>query len=148
MRYRRQVDDEFYDKEKQDMENKLVLLRGQFEDQESANKRHRRLMEKYFNFARYAKDDFEGDDDLKRKQVLSIVGQNLLYQDGKLSFEPIKYLIPLVEKYPALQERYERVGTLPQQMKKEAVASIISDWYTWQDSNLRPLAPQANALSS
>jgi len=25
---------------------------------------------------------------------------------------------------------------------------VKSVWYAWQDSNLRPLAPQANALSS
>ena len=146
--YKGQIEESFYKSEKQELEDRLTLLRGQFEDQESANKRHRQLMEKYFNFARYAKEDFEGDDDLKKKAVLSIVGQNLLFKDGQLMFEPIKYLTPIVEKYPALEKQYLKVQTGPEQGRKEAVAAIISAWYTWQDSNLRPLAPQANALSS
>jgi len=128
MRYKGMVDDDFYESEKQALEDKLVLLRGQFEDQEGANKHHRQVMEKYFNFARYAKENFEGDDDLKKKEVLSIVGQNLRFTDGELQFEPIKYLSPLVEKYPALEKQYLSVGTLPQQRKKEAIASIISSW--------------------
>jgi site-specific DNA recombinase len=148
MRYRNQVDDEFYESEKQALENRLVVLRGVFNDQEEQNKRHRKHMDKYFNFARYAKEDFEGEDDRKRKEVLSIIGQNLLFKDGVTVFEPIKYLIPLVEKYPELEKRYKCVGTYPEQRREEEISLIISEWYAWQDSNLRPLAPQANALSS
>ena len=148
LRYRNQIDDEFYVSEKQELENRLVTLRGQFNDQEEHNKKHRKLVDKYFNFARYAKEDFESDDDLKKKEVLSIIGQNLLLKDGLLEFEPIKYLVPILEKYPALEKEYLKVQTYPEQMKKDAIASLISAWYTRQDSNLRPLAPQANALSS
>jgi site-specific DNA recombinase len=148
MRYRNQIDDGFYESEKQALENRLTVLRGVFNDQEDHNRRHRKLLDKYFNFARYASEDFESDDDAKRKEVLSIIGKNLYLQDGELVFEPITYLIPLVEKYPNLEKQFKSVGTLPEQMKKDSVESIISEWYAWQDSNLRPLAPQANALSS
>lgn len=106
------------------------------------------LLEKYFNFARYAKEDFEGDDDLKKKEVLSIIGQNLLMQDGKLVFEPIKYLTPIVEKYPKLEEQFNKAKTSPEQIKKDAFTPLIKLWYTRQDSNLWPSAPQADALSS
>ncbi len=134
--YKGKVDDAFYKSEKQELDDRLVVLRGQFEDQQNANKRHRQLLEKYFNFARYAKEDFESDDDLKKKEVLSIIGQNLLMQDGKLVFEPIKYLTPLVEKYPKLEEQFKQVQTSPEQMKKDALAPLIQLWYTRQDSNL------------
>ncbi len=69
------VEEKFYKSEKKELEDRLILLRGQFEDQENANKRQRQLLEKYFNFARYAKEDFESDDDLKKKEVLAIVVQ-------------------------------------------------------------------------
>lgn len=130
MRYKLQVDDEFYNSEKQILENQLVLLRGQFNDQEESNKAHRRKLEKYFNFARYAKEDFESDDDLKRKEVLSIVGQNLLFNDGLLWFEPISYLTPLMQKYKKLKAQYDNCQTLPEQIRKETVSTIISAWYT------------------
>ena len=89
---------------------------------------------------------FESADDEKRKEVLGMVGQNLTYKDGKLEFEAIKYLTPIVEKYPELEKQYISVQTQPQQMKKDAVASIISNWYAWQDLNLRPQPPQGCAL--
>lgn len=134
--YRGKIEDTFYKSEKQELDDRLILLRGQFEDQQNANKRHRQLLEKYFNFARYAKEDFESDDDLKKKEVLSIIGQNLLMQDGVLVFEPIKYLTPLVEKYPKLEEQFKKVQTSPDKRKKDAFASLIQLWYTRQDSNL------------
>ncbi|MGH2639752.1 MAG: hypothetical protein ACRDF4_10835, partial [Rhabdochlamydiaceae bacterium] len=129
MRYRGQVDDEFYLQEKNNLEDKLVLLRGQFDDQERANKEHRKKLEEYFNFARYAQEDFEGNDDLKKKKVLSIVGQNLLFKDGLLWFEPIPYLTPLMPKYKKLYERYLEVMTQPKQGREKLVAEIISAWY-------------------
>ena len=146
--YRGMVDETFYKTEKQDLEERLIILRGQFDDQENSNKRQRQLLEKYFNFARYAKEDFESDNDLKKKEVLTIIGQNLFLKDGELVFEPIEYLIPLVNKYPSLEKQFLEVQTYPEQMKKDALASLIQLWYTRQDSNLWPSAPQADALSS
>jgi site-specific DNA recombinase len=148
MRYKGQVDDEFYESEKLTLENKLTMLRGEFNKQEEHNKELRKLTDKYFNFARYAHEDFESQEDEKRKQVLSIVGQNLVYMDGKLVFEPVKYLTPLVEKYPALAKQYISVQTQPQQGQKEAMKHVINAWYTRQDSNLRPSVPKTDALSS
>lgn len=146
--YKGMVEETFYKTEKKELEDRLILLRGQFEDQENTNKRQRQLLEKYFNFARYAKEDFEGDDDLKKKEVLAIIGQNLLFKDNQLLFEPIPYLTPIVEKYPALEKAYLNVRTRPEQIRKEAVKPLIQLWYTRQDLNLRPSAPQADALSS
>lgn len=144
--YKGMVNESFFKTEKKELEDRLILLRGQFEDQQNANKRQRQLLEKYFNFARYAKEDFTSDDDLKKKEVLSIIGQNLLFKDGSLKFEPIKYLTPVVEKYPALEKQYLEVQTSPQQMKKDAFAPLIQQWYTRQDSNLRHLVPKTSAL--
>jgi DUF1365 family protein len=73
--YKGMIDETFYKSEKQELEDRLITLRGQFDDQENSNKRQRQLLEKYFNFARYAKYDFESDNDLKKKEVLSIIGQ-------------------------------------------------------------------------
>ena len=144
--YKGMIDETFYKSEKQELEDRLITLRGQFDDQENSNKRQRQLLEKYFNFARYAKYDFESDNDLKKKEVLSIIGQNLLLKDGVLLFEPIEYLTPLVEKYPSLEKQFLKVQTYPEQMKKDAIASLIQVWYTGRDSNPRPSVPKTDAL--
>ncbi len=139
MRYKGQVDDEFYESEKLTLENKLTMLRGEFNKQEEHNKELRKLTDKYFNFARYAREDFESQEDEKRKQVLSIVGQNLVYMDGELVFEPVKYLTPLVDKYPALAKQYISVQTQPEQMKKASVEALISLWYTELKEVMTPI---------
>jgi site-specific DNA recombinase len=112
MRYKNQVDDEFYENEKLTLENKLTVLRGEFNTQEERNKELRKLTDKYFNFARYARENFESDEDEKRKEVLGMVGQNLTYKDGILESKPIKYLTPIVEKYPEFERQYLSVQTL------------------------------------
>ena len=144
--YKGMVEEPFYKLEKKELEDRLILLRGQFEDQQNSNKRQRQLLEKYFNFARYAKEDFESDDDLKKKEVLSIIGQNLLFKDGKLEFEAIKYLSPIVEKYPSLEKQFLEVETYSLQRKKAALDDLLSQWYTRQDSNLRPLGSKPSIL--
>lgn len=149
MRYRGECpDDDFYRSEKKKLEDELKDLVKARSKAEAKAKDWRVEADETFSFARYAKERFDGDDLEKKREVLVKLGKNLNILDGKLYFTPSKYLVRIEEAYPVLEERMERVGTLPQQMKKEAEASIISDWYTRQDLNLRPLAPQANALSS
>ncbi|HEY1645380.1 MAG TPA: hypothetical protein VGF75_03255 [Candidatus Saccharimonadales bacterium] len=80
----------------------------------------------------YAREDFEGDDDLKKKKVLSIVGQNLLFKGGLLWFEPIPYLTPIMPKYKKLKKRYDDVMTLPEQGREKLIADIISAWCTFR----------------
>jgi hypothetical protein len=75
-----------------------------------------------------------------------MVGENLTLKDGVLLFESIKYLVPVVESKDKLEGELERVGTLPQQMKKDAKASKISTWCARQDSNLRPLGSKPSTL--
>ena len=68
--------------------------------------------------------------------------------DGKLKITPNDWMIPIAEVAKSLRVDIERVRTLPEQGRNKVLEAIRLKWYTWQDSNLRPLAPQANALSS
>jgi site-specific DNA recombinase len=97
MRYKGMIDDAFYDNEKNLLEDKLLLIRRKFEEQQDSNKVVRQEMEKYFNFARYAQEDFAGDDDAKKNEVMSIIGQNLTFKDGVLNFEPAPPLLEFCE---------------------------------------------------
>ena len=149
MRYRGECpDDEFYAFEKNKIENELIDLQKARSKAEKRAKHWRAEADEAFSFSRYAAEDFESDNLENKRKVLVKLGQNLKVLDGNIQFKPVKYLVPVKIKYPELQARYDSVRTLPLQMKKAAEAAIFSEWYTRQDSNLRPLAPQANALSS
>jgi site-specific DNA recombinase len=128
MRYKGQVDDGFYDAEKNLLEERLLRFRKKFDEQQDSNKELRKEMERYFNFARYAQEDFASENDVKRNEILSIIGQNLTFKDGELSFEPVKHLIPVLTEYKNLENQYDLVGTLPQQIKKDALVPIIQAW--------------------
>ena len=73
---------------------------------------------------------------------------DLKLSNRTIQFTPVKYLVPIAEKYPELKEQFEFARTNSEQMKKGLKEGLISQWYARQDSNLRPFAPQANALSS
>ena len=149
MRYRGECpDDNFYASEMKKLESELKSLQKARNKTEVESRDWRKLANETFTFARYAKEDFESDDLEKQRIVLRKLGQNLTVLDGKIEFTPVKYLVPIEEAYPALFDEMSAVRTMPEQMKKASEEAVISKWYTRQDLNLRPLAPQANALSS
>ncbi len=101
-----------------------------------------------FMFARYAKEDFDSDDWERKRAVIKRLGADLRFDGRTIQFTPVKYLVPIAETYPELKQQFELARTDSQQMKKDLKEGLISEWYARQDSNLRPFAPQANALSS
>ena len=58
-----------------------------------------------------------------------------LNSNRTIQFTPVKYLIPIAEKYPELKEQLEASRTDSQQMKKDLKEDLISRWYTRPESN-------------
>jgi site-specific DNA recombinase len=148
MLYSGRCSEEFFDAESQVIEAKLLKMRKSFDEQQESNMQWRMTAKKFFNFARYAKEDFESDDDDRKRQVLADLGQNLTIVNNKLVFIPIKYLEPVVKTKKFLEEQLEMVGTYPEQRKKVALDDLFTSWYTRYDLNVRPSVPQTDALSS
>ena len=69
----------------------------------------------------------KGDIKIK-KEILADIGSNPVLLDGKLQIIPHPYLEPIEKEYKELEEKYLKVRTLPQQMKKDAIAAIRSEW--------------------
>ncbi len=44
------------------------------------------------------------------------------------SVSPVKYLVPIAEKYPELKEQFELARTDSEQMKKGLQEGLISQW--------------------
>ena len=84
-------------------------------------------------FARYAKEDFDTDDLERKRAVVKRLGADLKLSNRAIQFTPVKYLVPIAEKYPELKEQFELARTDSQQMKKDLKEGLISQWYTRQD---------------
>lgn len=101
-----------------------------------------------FMFARYAKEDFDSDDWERKRTVIKRLGADLKLSGRTIQFTPVKYLVPIENYHSELKRQFNIARTDSQQIKKDLREDLISEWYARQDSNLRPFAPQANALSS
>ena len=79
-------------------------------------------------FARYAKEDFDSDDLERKRAVIKRLGVDLKLSHRTIQFTPVKYLVPVAEKYPELKQQFELARTDSKQMKKDPNGSEISSW--------------------
>lgn len=147
--YKGLIDDNaFFLAEQADIEGQIKKLEEDRKKIKTAAYNWREKANDIFMFARYAKEYFDSDDWERKRAVIKRLGADLRLSNRTIQFTPVKYLVPVAEKYPELRQQFELVRTDSQQMKKDLKEGLFSQWYTRQDSNLRPFAPQANALSS
>ncbi len=92
------------------------------------------------------KEDFDSDDLERKRVVIKRLGVDLKLSHRTIQFTPVKYLVPVAEKYPELKQQFELARTDSEQMKKGLKEGLISQWYAWQGSNLRHLVPKTSAL--
>ena len=79
-----------------------------------------------FMFARYAKEDFDGDDWERKRAVIKRLGVDLRFNGRTIQFTPVKYLVPIEKQYPELKEQFELARTDSKQMKKDLKEDLIS----------------------
>ena len=76
------------------------------------------------------KEDFDSDDWERKRTVIKKLGTDLKLSGRTIQFTPVKYLVPIAEKYPELKSQFEFARTDSEQMKKGLKEGLISQWYT------------------
>ncbi|HOI59786.1 MAG TPA: recombinase family protein [Candidatus Pacearchaeota archaeon] len=134
MRYRNLIDDKTFLKEKDGLQTKIEKLKKEISKTELRAENWLKLTEEAFNFITYAKKEFsEGGLELK-KEIMRTLGKTFIIKDQKLSIEISDWLIPIKKGYPALKKEYERLEldkNLDNSSKKEALASLNTQWLWW-----------------
>jgi site-specific DNA recombinase len=141
MRYSGEADDDsWYFAEMQTLEDELENLQAQRNNEEYKARDWRAKADEVFTFARYAKEDFDGDDLEKKRAVVVRLGEKLEILDRTIQFSPNKYFIPL-EKMNANQSIhssmvrtavYASVNT-----ETDAFAPVNNSWLRRSGSNRR-----------
>lgn len=128
MLYTGRCDEVFYDSEKAKIEQRLTLLRQQSEGASDIAQQARDEAREYFNLAKYAKSDFESNDPIKQREVLAKLGERMIFIDGVVRVQPIKYLEPVQTMKQTLTVALGRVGT---SLKREKTSNldVSSLWY-------------------
>ena len=140
------TDNSFFLTEQGDIEREIAKLENDRKKIKTVAYNWREKANDIFMFARYAKEDFDSDDWERKRAVIKRLGADLRLSNRTIQFTPVKYLVPVAEKYPELKQQFELARTDSQQMKKDLKEGLISQWYTRRDSNPRPLVPKTSAL--
>jgi site-specific DNA recombinase len=139
MRYMGEADDDsWYNTEMQALEDKLEELQQKRNKDEYKARDWRAKADEVFTFARYAKEDFDGDDLEKKRSVIVKLGEVLTIKDRTIQFTPNKYFIPLEQMNERRNNALEMVRTDSQQGE---IGSFVPDSLSWLrglDSNQRP----------
>jgi site-specific DNA recombinase len=139
MRYMGEADDDsWYNTEMQALEDKLEELQQKRNKDEYKARDWRAKADEVFTFARYAKEDFDGDDLEKKRSVIVKLGEVLTIKDRTIQFTPNKYFIPLEQMNERRNTALEMVRTDSQQGE---IGSFVPDSLSWlrrPDSNRRP----------
>jgi len=131
MRLKDLLDDNEYLEQKKSLKNELEGNRSKLRETEERADDWLELTEKAFDFATYARSNFQKGDWRTRKDILMALGQNFTMQDGKLSFQACKWLEPIRKGYPALAKEYKRLELNKKPLNKaktEALSSVITQW--------------------
>ncbi len=142
MRYRQLIDDETFVKEKNELQGKIYQLKEKLRETETRAERWLELTEKTFNFATYARKAFitaKGKEGLElKKEILMALGEVPMIKGEKLYIEPNEWLVPIKNRYHALEAEYLRLEPTKMPMNKaktEAFASVRARWLPGLDSN-------------
>ena len=98
------------------------------------------LTEKAFDFISCARDAFESGGYEAKRAILTAIGKEITLLDGKIHIEPEEWLVPIADKYPALEKQYKMF----EPAKNHSYSGISSNlapirkvWLGKKDSNLR-----------
>lgn len=139
MRYAGDADDDsWYYAEMQTLEDELEALQKQRNDAEYKARDWRAKADEVFTFARYAKEDFDGDDLEKKRSVVVKLGEVLTIKDRTIEFTPNKYFIPLEQMNERQNNALDMVRTDDLQIKSHTFQHGSLSWLRGLDSNQRP----------
>lgn len=139
MRYRKQIDNEIFEREKEALEKEVKGLRKQIKLIEERADGWLETTENTFKFAERVKERFDDGEAEVKRDILLALGSNFYIQDQQLTVEPYDWYEPVIKKNAELKERYARLEPKKTPMtkaKRVALDGIRQEWYPREDSNL------------
>ena len=132
MRYKNLIDDEFFLREKETLENELTKTVERIKQLEKESQSFVELTEKTFNFSAYAKIKFENGTNEDKKEIFAGLGSNSTIKDKKLFIEANEWLVCIKNGYKPLASEYVRfeLDKKPlDKVKSERLSSLITRWH-------------------
>lgn len=131
MRRRNLIDDAEYLRQKKELSAEIKRLEELTHDTNERGAKWRQLTIDTFEFATYAKYNFEHGSLEDKRKVLIGIGSNPILKDGILTIEPNKFLEPIRIGYADIEAEYDKVITdekLSTKQKNERLQPVLSQW--------------------
>lgn len=141
MRLGELISDEEYVAQKERLATDVQQLKEQLRDTETRGEKWFELAEQAFDLATNAKAIFNSGAEDEKRQVFQAIGSRVSLKNKRLTFEAHPWLVPIQEKYPAIERALEEVRTdrnADSKKKKAALAAVRSQWLPGPDSNRQP----------
>lgn len=136
MRYNGEADDDtWYFAEMEELESNLKDAQKSRNNVEYKARDWRAKADEIFTFARYAKEDFDGDDIEKKRAVVVKLGEVLTIMDRTIQFTPNKYFKPIEEMNENALQLSDMVRTDPDKIKTPVNIQVPLSWLRRLGSN-------------
>jgi len=138
MKLKDQLTDEEYNVKRQEFLAEKAKIKDNIDNYDHRVDQWFELTERAFDFVSCARDAFETGSIETKKAILTALGQKIILLDGKIQIEPQDWLVPIADKYPALEKDYEMfepAKTADFTHKNEVLEPIRTAWLGREDSN-------------
>ncbi len=114
--------------EKKELENRIEKLEEELEDTKKRADTWYGTFVRTWELAVRGREKFiKGDVETKRA-ILSDLGQNPVLLDNELQINTFPWLEIIKNEYPSLKSEYDKVRTLPEQIREPALEAVRSSW--------------------
>ncbi|MBI5456849.1 recombinase family protein [Candidatus Kaiserbacteria bacterium] len=145
MRARDMITDEEFLRDKERISNELTLTKAKMSETGDKAATWRELTKRAFKFACHAKSAFVSGNTETKRAIVSAMGLNWRLKDHMLTFEPVEWLIPIIEQKATIESRINefelaKVSTESKQLQRQkvALATLRPNLRERRDSNPQP----------
>lgn len=139
---------EKYEEKSTPLEEELKHRKSEANESEHRTKNWYEFIGKTLENLVEAHESFNQGSKTTKNMILESIGKNPVIIDKKLFITPYNWIIPIEKHINALTPSVDEVRTDHLLIGNDQNGTEFAKWYTRQDSNLWPSAPQADALSS
>ena len=138
MKLKDQLTDEEYNPKREQLLTDKAKIKENIDNYDHRIDDWLELTEKAFDFITCAREAFEtGNLDTKRA-ILAAIGKKITLLNGEIIIEPEPWLLPIADKYPALEREYkmfEPEKNTDFEHKNRILEPIRTAWLGREDSN-------------
>ena len=131
LRIKEMISDEEFTIKRAELQEKVTKARERLSQNQDRGQNWVDLVERAFNFAAHARGAFiKGDMQIKR-EILSALGQTYILKSGRLSIEPVEWLVPISNLVKTGEKQGQRLEPADFALNKTKTPRRYDEMFLW-----------------